>query len=174
MFKNILIYERAALIINRFEDVSQIISNRETILSCLSHQENLRQMIHLSASDTSIVEATSSLLSSGINRFHGALQESLAAATYMNSLIEPCRALGLRIEAAAYYETANAMWDQGEISSSIAMLQELDNLPDLNKQSIPIGRSAILAKIASQVSTAKLEKPDRIIERSTCPPPSRS
>jgi ataxia telangiectasia mutated family protein len=126
-------------------------------------------MIHVSASDTSLVEARTSRLSSSINRFHGALQESLTAATYLNSLIEPCRSLGLNIEAAAYFEAANAMWDQGEISSSIGMLQELEGLPNLKHQTIPIGRSMILAKLASQVSIAKLEKPDRIIEKYLSP-----
>ncbi|KFY39903.1 hypothetical protein V494_03772 [Pseudogymnoascus sp. VKM F-4513 (FW-928)] len=153
----------------KFEDVSQIISSRQTLLSCVNQQPSLRNMINVSASDTSLVEARASLLSSSIHRSHGALQESLTLATYLNSITGSCRDLGLNIEAAAYFEVANAMWDQGEMASSIGMLQELEQLSNLGEQTIPIGKSKILAKIASQVSMAKLEKPDRIIEKYLSP-----
>ncbi|ELR07215.1 Serine/threonine-protein kinase tel1 [Pseudogymnoascus destructans] len=153
----------------KFEDVSQIISSRQTLLSCVNQQSSLRKMINVSASDTRLVEARSSLLSSSIHRSHGALQESLTSATYLNSITGSCQELGLNIEAAAYFEVANAMWDQGEMASSIGMLQELEQLSNLREQTIPIGKSKILAKIASQVSMAKLEKPDRIIEKYLSP-----
>ncbi|OBT86494.1 hypothetical protein VE02_04917 [Pseudogymnoascus sp. 03VT05] len=153
----------------KFEDVSQIISSRQTLLSCVNQQSSLRKIINVSASGTRLVEARSSLLSSGIHRSHGALQESLTSATYLNSITGSCRDLGLNIEAAAYFEVANAMWDQGEMASSIGMLQELEQLSNLKQQTIPIGKSKILAKIASQVSMAKLEKPDRIIEKYLSP-----
>ncbi|KFY70947.1 hypothetical protein V499_08838 [Pseudogymnoascus sp. VKM F-103] len=153
----------------KFEDISQIISSRQTLLSCVNQQSSLRKIINVSASDTRLVEARSSLLSSSIHRSHGALQESLTSATYLNSITGSCRDLGLNIEAAAYFEVANAMWDQGEMASSIGMLQELEQLSNLKEQTIPIGKSKILAKIASQVSMAKLEKPDRIIEKYLSP-----
>lgn len=148
----------------RYEDVSQIISCRETMLSCLSQQSNLREIIDVSPSDTRLVEARVALLSSSVNRDHGALQESLTTATYVNSLIEPCKALGLEIEAAAGLEVASAMWDQGEIPSSIGVLQELQRMPNLKSQTIPVSKAIILAKLASQISHAKLEKSDRIID----------
>ncbi|KFY31090.1 hypothetical protein V493_01402 [Pseudogymnoascus sp. VKM F-4281 (FW-2241)] len=153
----------------KFEDVSQIISSRQTLLSCVNQQTSLRKMINVSASDTRLVEAQASLLSSSIHRSHGALQESLTSATYLNSITGSCRDLGLNIEAAAYFEVANAMWDQGEMASSIGTLQELEQLSNLKEQTIPIAKSKILAKIASQVSMAKLEKPDRIIEKYLSP-----
>lgn len=149
--------------------MSQIISSRQTLLSCVNQQPSLRKIINVSASDTRLVEARASLLLSSIHRSHGALQESLTSATYLNSITESCRDLGLNIEAAAYFEVANAMWDQGEMASSIGMLQELEQLSNLKQQTIPIGKSKILAKIASQVSMAKLEKPDRIIEKYLSP-----
>ena len=149
----------------RYEDVSQIISCRETMLSCLSQQSNLRETIDVSSSDTRLVEARVALLSSSVNREHGALQESLTTATYVNSLIEPCKALGLEIEAAAGLEIASAMWDQGEIPSSIGVLQELQRMPNLKSQTIPVSKAIILAKLASQISHAKLEKSDRIIDK---------
>lgn len=149
----------------KFEDVSQVISCRETILSCLNRQPSLRKLIGIGLSDTSLVEARVSLLSSNINRVHGSLQEALTSATYVNSLIEPCRALGLNIEAAAGLEVADAMWDQGEMSSSIGLLKELEVMPNLADQTIPVNKAVILAKLSSQIAEAKLQKPDYIMEK---------
>lgn len=153
----------------KFEDVSHIISSRETVLSVLNKKPALRGMLNISASDTSLVEARTSILSLSINRFHGALQESLTTATYLNSLVQPCQSLDLNIEAAASLEAANAMWDQGEVSSSIHMLQGLTGLTTLKSQTIPVAKSMILSKLAAQVAEAKLEKPDRIIEKYLSP-----
>jgi len=80
------------------------------------------------------------------------------------NLVDPCRDIGLNFEAAVHLEAANALWDQGEIASSIGMLQALDKDATLKKQAIPVGRSDLLSKIGSQVSLARLEKPDKILE----------
>lgn len=153
----------------RFADARHIMSCRETILSCLSQQPRLRGIINISASDSRLVEVQATLLSSRLSRAHGALQESLISATYLTALIEPCHVLGLSIEAAAHLETANALWEQGEMTSSIGMLQLLEKNTILKKQTIPIGRPHLLAKIGYQVSVARLEKPDRIVEKYLMP-----
>lgn len=79
-------------------------------------------------------------------------------------LIPSCHAIGLNLEASIHVEAANALWDQGEMTSSIGMLQALDKNSSLKKQTIPVGRSDLLSKIGSQVSIARLEKPDQILE----------
>jgi len=144
-------------------------SCRETILSCLSQQPHLRRIVNINSSDSRLVEVQTTLLSSSLSRAHGQLQESLTSATYLTSLIEPCQSLGLNIEAAAQLEAANALWEQGEMASSIGMLQALEKNSILKKQTIPIGKSDLLAKIGYQVSVARLEKPDRIIEKYLLP-----
>lgn len=144
-------------------------SCRETVLSCLSHQPRLRDIVNINSSDSRLVEVQTTLLSSSLSRAHGQLQESLTSATYLASLIEPCQALGLNIEAAAHLEVANALWEQGEMTSSIGMLQSLEKNSNLKKQTIPIGRPDLLAKIGYQVSVARLEKPDRIIDKYLLP-----
>jgi serine-protein kinase ATM len=144
-------------------------SCRETVLSCLSQRPHLRRILNVSSSDSRLVEMQTTLLSSSLSRAHGQLQESLISATFLTSLIEPCQALGLNIEAAAQLEAANALWEQGEMASSIGMLQALEKNSILKKQTIPIGRSDLLAKIGYQVSVARLEKPDRIIEKYLLP-----
>ena len=122
-------------------------------------------MINVKALDTRFVEVQSALLTSNINRAHNALQESLSLATSMIGLIKPCLEVGVNAEVAIHLETANALWDQGEMASSIGMLQSLDNVSLLKKQTIPVGRSKLLSRIGQQVSVARLEKADRIIER---------
>lgn len=104
------------------------------------------------------------LLASKLNRSHNALQESLSLATSLMDLVEPSRKLGLNLEAAVHMEAANALWDQGEVASSIGMLQALEESSALKKQTIQVGHSDLLSKIGSQVSIARLEKADQILE----------
>ena len=122
-------------------------------------------MINAKALDTRFVEVQSALLTSNINRAHSALQESLSLATSMIGLIKPCFEVGVNAEVAIHLETANALWDQGEMTSSIGMLQSLDNALLLKKQTIPVGRSKLLSRLGQQVSIARLEKADRIIDK---------
>ena len=122
-------------------------------------------MMDVKALDTRLVEVQSALLASSINRAHNALQESLSLATSMIGLINPCHEVGVNSEVAIHLEAASALWDQGEMASSISMLQALDNAPLLKNQTIPVGRSNLLSRIGHQVSVARLEKADRIIEK---------
>ncbi|KAF7935754.1 hypothetical protein EAE99_002734 [Botrytis elliptica] len=149
----------------RFDDISQLISCRGTTLSTLSQQPRLRDILNLSSKDTRLVEVHVALMASSLNRDHGALQESLSLTTSLIDLIKPCQSLGLNIEAAVHMETANALWEQGEMTSSIGILRALDNASFLKSQTISVGRPDLLSKIGYQVSEARLEKPDRIIER---------
>jgi ataxia telangiectasia mutated family protein len=105
------------------------------------------------------------LLASKINRAHSALQESLSLATAMIDLIKPCSEVGISPEVAIHLEAANSLWDQGEMASSIGMLQGLDNAALLKTQTITIGRSELLSKIGYQVSVARLEKADKVIDK---------
>jgi ataxia telangiectasia mutated family protein len=111
------------------------------------------------------VEVRASLLASTLNRAHNALQESLSLATSMMDLIPTCRELSLNLDAAIHIEAANALWDQGETISSIGILQGLDNAALLKKQAVPVSRADLLSKTGYQVSVARLEKADKIIDR---------
>lgn len=68
-------------------------------------------------------------------------------ATYLSKLVEPCAQLGLNIDAAVQYDLAKVLWDQGEMVTSIRMLQELNGHGDLQKQALPISRAEILANL---------------------------
>ncbi|KAI8211796.1 Serine/threonine-protein kinase TEL1 [Colletotrichum sp. SAR 10_76] len=145
----------------RYEDVSHMLSCRETTLSLMSQQPKLRNT-SLSTAEARQIEIRSKLMSSGIYRFHQATQESLNVSTSLTSLIVPCEDLGLKVDAAVKIEAANSLWDHGEMIHSIRMLQGIDNDSSLKKQTIPVSRSDLLSKIGHQVSVARLEKPHHI------------
>ncbi|KAH6680816.1 serine/threonine-protein kinase-like protein tel1 [Halenospora varia] len=149
----------------RFDDISQILSCRGTTLSTLSQQPRLQNLLSIEPVDSRLVEVRSSLLASTLNRAHNALQESLSLATSMTHLIPTCQSMALHVDAAIHVEAANALWDQGEMASSIGILQALDSTSHLKKQEIVVGRSDLLSKIGNQVSVARLEKADKILEK---------
>ncbi|OHE90595.1 phosphatidylinositol 3 [Colletotrichum orchidophilum] len=145
----------------RYEDVSHLLSCRETTLSLMSQQPKLRSQA-LSTAQARQVEIRCMLMSSGIYRFHQATQESLNLSTSLADLVGPCEELGIKVDAAIKIETANSLWDHGEMIYSIRMLQSIDSDSSLKKQTIPVSRSDLLSKIGHQVSVAKLEKPHQI------------
>ena len=67
----------------------------------------------------------------------------------LSKLAEPCAALGMNIDAAAKFDLANVLWDQGEMTASIRMLQQLKGQSDLHKQSIPLSRAELLVTLVS-------------------------
>jgi hypothetical protein len=58
----------------------------------------------------------------------------------------------VKIDAAAHFEVATTLWRQGEISTSVQMLQELCSRTDLLEQSIQIGRAGMLAQLVSAIT----------------------
>lgn len=150
------------LIVNRYGSVSQILSCRGTTMSMISQQNTLRTNIKLSAAAARQMEVEAMITASQIYRYHQATQESLNISTRLTNLISPCAALDLHVDAAVNIETANSLWDYGEMSTSIRMLQGIDKDASLKKQTLPVSRSDLLSKIGYQVSVARLEKPHDI------------
>lgn len=130
-----------------FESITSIISCRETLFSSLSKRKNLQALLSTSLSDARAFESHALLASSRMSRRHGALQNALATATYLTHLIEPCKEVGLNISAAVQFESANVLWDQGEMAASIRMLQDLQKNFDAKSQLIHVGMSELLAKL---------------------------
>ncbi|KAI1074455.1 hypothetical protein F5B20DRAFT_563328 [Whalleya microplaca] len=146
----------------RYEDVSQILSCRETTLSMLAQTSQLRGMSKVNPPKATLIHINSMLLSSSIYRYHRATQESLNVATSLTDLIQSGADLGLQFESVAKIEAADSLWDHGEMISSIRMLQSIDEDPNLKKQTIPVSRPDLLAKTGYQISVAKLENPESI------------
>lgn len=122
-------------------------SARETTFSSLARRPHLQNMVNSSPRDIRAIEVRTLLDSSGLSRRHGALQHSLTAATYLTGLMEPCQSLGLNITAAAQHESANVLWDQGEMTASIRALQDMNSTLDLRDQAVRVGKSELLAKL---------------------------
>ncbi|PHH50071.1 Serine/threonine-protein kinase tel1 [Ceratocystis fimbriata CBS 114723] len=147
----------------RYDDVSNILSCRQTTFGLLSQLPLLRNIVNISASDARKFEVHSLLLSSEIYRFHKAKQESLNLSTSLSALASPCNKLGLNIDAAIKVEVANSLWDHDEMLSSIGILQTLSrDSNSLKTQSIPISLADVLSRLGHQVSVARLENPDEI------------
>ncbi|KAM5345422.1 hypothetical protein ACJ41O_011284 [Fusarium nematophilum] len=145
-----------------YDSVSQILSCRATTMSMISQQNALRSNIKLSAAAARQMEVESMITASGVYRYHQATQESLNISTSLTNLISPCSTLDFHVDAAVKIEAANSLWDYGEMSTSIRMLQGIDRESSLKKQTIPVSRSDLLSKIGYQVSVARLEKPHDI------------
>ncbi|KAH7631640.1 hypothetical protein B0T09DRAFT_106375 [Sordaria sp. MPI-SDFR-AT-0083] len=148
----------------QYDDVSRILSCRETTMSMWSQHHNLRPS-RLTPADARLAQIRGMLVSSDIYRFHRAAQETLNLSTALTHLIKPSEQVGLTVDAAIRMEAANSLWDQGEMISSIRMLQNIDKDSSLKKQTVPVSRSDLLSKIGYQVSVARLESPDNIQKR---------
>ncbi|RBR09820.1 uncharacterized protein FIESC28_09699 [Fusarium coffeatum] len=157
-FKNRSDWMRSGL----YGSVSQILSCRSTTMSMISRQNALQTSIKLSVATARQMEVEAMITASQIYRYHQATQESVNISTRFTDLIPSCAALDLHVDAAVNIETANSLWDYGEMSTSIRMLQRIDNDSILQKQTLPVSRSDLLSKIGYQVSVARLEKPHDI------------
>lgn len=150
------------LIPYRYDDVSQILSHRQTTLSLLSQKDALRTP-KVTSPEARLVEVRSLLLSSRICRFHQARQEALSISTALRYLVVPSEDIGITIDAAVRMDEAHSLWEYGEMISSIRVLQGLhDDAASLKKQNVPVSHAEILSKIGYQVSVAKLETADSI------------
>lgn len=126
-------------------------------------------ILGVGALDTRLVEVTGALMASKIHRSHDALQEALSLATSMTDMILPCSQVGIRADVAIHMEAANALWDQGEMGSSIRMLQALDDMKLLKNQTIVVGRSHLLSTTGDRVSVARLETADKVVDKYLAP-----
>ncbi|PHH73568.1 hypothetical protein CDD82_5383 [Ophiocordyceps australis] len=143
----------------RYDDVSQILSCRETTTSMLSQHPALVSSPRFTVKTLRQMQVETMLMASTMYRHHGALQESLGISTALNKLISVCQSLQLHVDAAIDIDIANSLWDHGEMSTSIRMLQKIDKGSCLEEQSIAVSRSVLLSKMGDKISIARLEKP---------------
>jgi serine-protein kinase ATM len=140
------------LIISSFPDVFRISSNRELFFSSLCRQPFLQTMVKSTAAEAQLQEIRAFQLSLRLSRKHSALQTSLNTATYLSDLVSQCTVLGIRIDAVVQYEVAKVLWDQGEMGTSIKMLELLERRHDLHKQTLPLSRPDLLATLVHRLS----------------------
>lgn len=131
-------------------------------MSMLAQHANLLKNARTTVGTLRKTQVKSILMSAGIYRYYQATQESINISTTLMDLLPACEQQGLKIEAAIKIESANSLWDHGEMSTSIRILQSIEKESLLKNQTIPISRSDLLSKIGHRVSVARLEKPQDI------------
>ena len=136
-----------------YDHVKGIISCRETLFSSLSKKPKLQDLLKTSQRDARVLESHILLASSHMSRTHGAIQNTLSTVTYLTELVKPCKEVGVDIDAAVRLASANVLWDQGEMTASIRMLQDLQGLLDLRNQMIEVSKPELLARLVSIDST---------------------
>lgn len=82
------------------------------------------------------LEIQNLLRSCATARKHGAVQDLLAAATYLHDLVPACRDIGININARANFEVARVLWQQGQQGDSIRMLQKIVTEKSLSSQAM--------------------------------------
>ncbi|KAI2682433.1 hypothetical protein DTO027I6_1059 [Penicillium roqueforti] len=147
-----------------YHEVGEILSWHEALFSSVRKNDILKSRANLSLGNSRLLEAKVIRQSLEITRTHGISQASLKSAMSLSKLAEPCAALGMNIDGAAKFDLANVLWDQGEMTASIRMLQQLKGQNDLHKQSIPLSRAELLVTLGHHVAEARLEKPDSILQ----------
>ncbi|PGH11261.1 hypothetical protein AJ79_04996 [Helicocarpus griseus UAMH5409] len=152
-----------------FPDVSLILSSHEALFSLINRKPQLRSMLSLNSRDAQLLEVKAIRASLRISREHDEHQASLKSAISLSKLVKPCADLGVFIDAAASFDLANVLWDQGEMTTSIQMLQQLNEQNDLQKQSIPVSKAEVLASLGHHIAEARLQKPDSIIQEYLIP-----
>ncbi|KAJ5678082.1 uncharacterized protein N7477_003715 [Penicillium maclennaniae] len=147
-----------------YHEVGDILSWHEALFSSIRKHDFLRSKPGLSAGESRLLEANVFRQSLEITRNHGVSQASLKSAITLSKLAESCAELGVDIEGAAKFDLANVLWDQGEMTASIRMLQHLKGQGDLHRQAIPISRAELLVTLGDHVAEARLEKPESILQ----------
>lgn len=105
----------------------------------------------MNIAESRLLEANVFRQSLDITRKHAVSQASLKSAISLSRLAEPCAQLGMNIDGATKFDLANVLWDQGEMTASIRMLQLLKGQGDLQKQAIPLSRSELLVTLVSSI-----------------------
>ncbi|KAF2031202.1 hypothetical protein EK21DRAFT_88334 [Setomelanomma holmii] len=148
----------------KFNDVRQVLSCRESLFSVLASNATLVNSLRTRTATIRNIEVEALVSSSTICRRHGALQESLASVTYLSDIVSECKSVGLDIEAIAQHEVANVLWEQGEAEISIRMRQHLIEHADFDSQNIDLSLPVLLARLGHHLAEARLAKPDSIMQ----------
>ncbi|KAJ5489042.1 Serine/threonine-protein kinase tel1 [Penicillium diatomitis] len=147
-----------------YVEARETLSWHEALCSSFRKNALLASKWELGLDDTHLLEARVFRRSLEISRSHGASQASLKSAITLSKLAKPCAELGINIQAVAEFDLANVLWDQGEMTASIRMLQQLKGKSDLHKQAIPLSRAELLVTLGHHVAEARLEKPESILQ----------
>ena len=152
-----------------FERSRPIILGREALFSAIRHNDYLQSILKISASDSQLFEVKSVRDSLRVASHHEASQSALNRAIYLSDLASLPANSGLKIEGIAQYDLAKILWDQGQTTTSIQILEQLKDRDDLRQGAFAVSRSEILADLGQRTAEARLSKPDEIIAQCLVP-----
>jgi serine-protein kinase ATM len=124
-----------------------VLSARQSLFGIISGTQSLQSILHVAPKDCRKVELQDLLSTMNLARQNGSSKDSLAAATYLSDIVPACRSIGLRVEAAADFEAAEVLWDQGEIHASIRSLRKILADEDFEKADFAPSSASVLAKL---------------------------
>lgn len=133
-----------------FDPISRILTAREAVFSSFKTQPHLQDRMRISRQDAHFFEVTAVRETLRMSRKLEAAQPALNSAIYLSRMVAPAANVGLDIQAVASFDLAKVLWDQGEKSTSVQMLQELSQYRDLTKQVIPVSRAQLLADLVCE------------------------
>lgn len=145
------------------EHVAPILIAREAYVGILSKNIRVLGSLGLDVRYARLAEAKTCLHSAQVYRSIGALQESLSSVTYLAKVAQDMSASGATIEASVAYETANVLWNRGELVGAIKTLQSLNRLPAFDEQVIPVGKAGLLADLVSRLLLRYFGKVSNIV-----------
>jgi hypothetical protein len=93
------------------------------------------------------LEVKNLMASCGISKQLQASQELLASATYLADIVPVCLDVGLDIADDAQQTLAEVLWDQGEHSTSVRMLQQLATRSSTVDNASHCPRAVVLAHL---------------------------
>ena len=131
------------------EAVGPLYVAQEALAGILTSNAHLRSVLKCSTQDSLLTEARINLQSARAYRKLNMMQQSLTSITYLSLLAKQAKDHGLRIDAAIQKETADVLWDRGELVGSIKTLQSLIDPKSTEQHSIDIGRAGLLADLVS-------------------------
>ncbi|RPB23770.1 hypothetical protein L211DRAFT_786209 [Terfezia boudieri ATCC MYA-4762] len=150
--------------IANFSDVEEMMAIRQATFSSIAKRRHLQENSNIDLKVARLYQAKALISFCELARSHKVLQHALSASTHLNKIVDLCAEVALDISAATTLQTASVLWDQGEATSSIRLLQGLENA-NLNviQQDISVGRTELLATLGCWISEARLEKPEVIM-----------
>ena len=124
-----------------------MLESREILWRSFSRRTDLQTMVKTTAREAHRQEMDFLRESLRLRRSHEAFQHALSTATFMSQLVEPCEQVGVNVQKFVQYETAQVLWDQNEMSTSIRMLEDLRMKRGTDNEAFPIGTSELLATL---------------------------
>ena len=136
-----------------FSDVEELVAIRLVTFSSIVKRQHLQENMNIDLKSARLYEAKALISACELARCHRALQHAISSSMHLNSLIDSCAEVALDISAAAALHAASVLWDQGEATTSIRMLQALESSGlDVIRQDVCVGRAELLATLVRLTS----------------------